>query len=191
MKQERFSPSYSSKRIIKYQGAVIWLTGLSGAGKTTIGDGLAKLLSTKKIPVERLDGNLVKGCFGPRANFKRMDHEFNVRIAAFVASLLEQHGIFTITSFISPHKKQRDLARSVSKNFIEVYINTPLDTCIKRDVKGYYKRALNGALKYFPGIAYPYEVPTKPDLTINTHTMNVKASVAMIYDYLRQKQLLQ
>jgi adenylylsulfate kinase len=174
----------------KKKGAVLWLTGLSGAGKSTIGDRLEEILQKKGVVTQRLDGNLLKGCFGTELDFKENSHDLNVKMATFIGSVLEKHGVFVIASFISPYKHQRESARDASVNYIEVYVNTSLDTCVKRDVKGFYKKAINGERENFPGFSYPYEVPENPHLVIDTNKMNIELSVKKIVDYLLKEKYI-
>ena len=174
----------NKKKSNKNTGAVLWLTGLSGSGKSTIGDGLAEILNKKGVSAQRLDGDILREYFENKLSFNKKDRDFNIKMSAFTSSLLEKHGVLVISSFISPYKHQRDFVRNVSKNFIEIHINASIETCIKRDVKGLYKKALAGEIKNFTGISDPYEVPENPHLVIDTDKMNIKASVKKVLDYL-------
>ena len=174
----------------KKSGAVLWLTGLSGAGKSTIGDRLYEILNEKGIPVERIDGDLFRNHFGNKLNFNKEDRDFNIKMAAFTSSLLEKHGVFVIASFISPYKHQRDFVKDSAKNFIEVYVNASLDTCIKRDTKGLYKKALSGEIKNFTGVSDPYEVPENPSLVVNTEENDLETLIKKIIDYLIKENYL-
>ncbi|OGI94688.1 adenylyl-sulfate kinase [Candidatus Nomurabacteria bacterium RIFCSPLOWO2_01_FULL_40_18] len=172
------------------KSGVLWLTGLSGAGKSTIGDRLSEILQKKGTVTQRLDGNLLKGCFGTKLNFKGDNHDLNIRLAAFVGSALEKHGVFVIASFISPYKHQRELVRDASTNFIEVYVEASLDICTKRDVKGFYKKIISGERNNFPGFSYPYEIPENPNLVVNTENSDIELSVKKILDYLLKEKYI-
>lgn len=166
-------------------GCLVWLTGLSGAGKTTIADRLADLLKSKNIKVQRLDGNLVKGCFGTEfEDDKKREHDLNTKLAAFISHVLEAQSIMVIASFVSPHQYQRELVRNSVVNYVEVYIKASLDACINRDVKGFYKELAEGKREYLPGYTEPYEEPSNPDLVINTEEVDVESAVKMIMECL-------
>ena len=155
---------------IKNQKAcVIWLTGLSGSGKSTIANELEYRLNKIKYHTYLLDGD-------------------NIRRISEVAKLFLDAGIIAITAFISPFKKDREKAREIiGEDFIEVFVDTPLEECIKRDPKGLYKKALNGEIKEFTGINSPYEKPTNPDIHIDTTNNDIVSSVDLIIKYLNEK----
>jgi adenylylsulfate kinase len=174
----------------QHKGLVIWFTGLSGSGKSTIANRLADLLTAQKLHVQRLDGNLLKGCFGKSLDQdKVIDHHYNVQLAAFTASLLEKHGVIVIASFISPQKAERDIIREQCKNVIEVYIETPLDVCIERDTKGFYKKLQTDEITSFPGYTSTYEVPEDPAITIHTTEMDVETAAQTILKYLKENEV--
>ncbi len=145
--------------------AVIWLTGLSGAGKTTLGTEVAKRLKQSGHRVEHLDGDALRKIF-PQAGFSRKEREFHVERVGHLASCLERQGTFVIASLISPYQNSRQFVRGICENFYEVHIDTPLEICEKRDSKGLYKRARLGDLENFTGIDDPYEMPSNPELVL-------------------------
>ena len=180
----------ANKNLVATNGFVLWLTGLSGAGKSTIGDCLSEALEGRGILTQRLDGNFVKGCFGDAVNFGEDDHDFNIKIAALIASVFEKQGVCVIASFVTPQKAQREFLRNYFGKYIEVYVNTPMDVCMKRDTKGLYKKALNGKIKYLPGISYIYEAPENPDLTMNASKIDSAKLVKEIINYLLEHKFI-
>ncbi len=177
-------------KTLNKKGAVIWLTGLSGSGKSTIADNLSEILEKKGVLVQRLDGDIFRAHFCNKLSFNKEDRDFNIKMAAFTSSLLEKHGVLVIASFISPYKHQRDFVRNVSKNFIEVYVKATLEICIKRDVKGLYKKAIAGEIKNFTGISDAYEIPEKPQLIIDTDNVNISESVEKTLNYLAKEKFI-
>lgn len=151
--------------------AVVWLTGLPSAGKSTIAERLTTELRERGVPVEHLDGDGVREVF-PTGFTRKERHEHNRRIA-FLASRLEHHGVTVVTSFVSPYGESRAYARSIARRFIEVHVATPLEECERRDAKGLYARARKGELRQFTGIDDPYEPPANPELTIDTRKVSV------------------
>lgn len=163
--------------------AVIWLTGLSGSGKTTIANCLAKELQEKFVKPILLDGDEVRNLFKQHGfdEDARKNHNLNI---GYMASLLEKQGNIVIVSLISPYGETRDAVRNICSNFIEVYVATGLDICIQRDPKGLYKRALAGEIKEFTGISAPYHAPLSPEITIDTARMTPVECSEKILSYL-------
>jgi adenylylsulfate kinase len=155
--------------------AVIWFTGLSGSGKSTIANLVADRLRQRGLNVERLDGDSVRDIF-PEIGFTRPERDAHVRRVGFLASKLEEHGVFVVGSFVSPYEESRQFVRSRCRSFIEVYVSTPLEECERRDVKGLYAKARRGEIKNFTGISDPYEPPKNPELVIDTRGMSVEAA---------------
>ncbi len=153
--------------------SVIWLTGFSGAGKSTIAKELARRLREQGVKVEELDGDTIREIF-PQTGFTREDREQHVRRVGYLASRLENQGIFVIASLISPYEESRNFVRSLCKNFIEVHVATTLEECKKRDPKGLYKKVERGEIKGFTGIDDPYEVPAHPELRLETANASVQ-----------------
>jgi adenylylsulfate kinase len=166
-------------------GCVIWLTGLSGAGKTTIGKELTEQLHTAGEPVELLDGDVIRQNLSRGLGFSFDDRCENIRRIGFVAELLTRHGIIVVVSAISPYQQARDEVRQRIGSFLEVYVNAPLDLCEQRDVKGLYSRARAGEIPHFTGISDPYEPPPNPDVVCYTDRETLAESVAKIRDRLR------
>ncbi len=164
--------------------AVIWFTGLSGAGKSTIGEQMAKELKARGIDFEWLDGDSIRDIF-PGTGFSKEERIKHIARVGHLASVLERHGVFVLATFVSPYEASRDFVRSICKNYVEVYVSTDLAECERRDVKGLYKKARKGEIQNFTGISDPYEVPTRPDLVINTQEVPVARAVRMILDRLK------
>jgi adenylylsulfate kinase len=146
---------------------VIWLTGLSGAGKTTIAQILAEHLKKQNKQVELLDGDVIRSVF-PQTGFTRSERTEHIKRVAFTASRLQHHGINVIVSLISPYEDSRLFAKTICSNFLEVYLSTPLVECQRRDPKGLYKKYGAGTIKNMSGLDEPYEQPVNPAITIDT-----------------------
>jgi len=164
------------------QGAVVWLTGLSGAGKSTIAERVCAELRGRGLRVEHLDGDGVREVF-PTGFTREERHEHNRRMA-FLASRLEHHGVTVVASFVSPYRESRGYARSIARRFIEVHVATPLEECERRDVKGIYARARRGELRQFTGIDDPYEPPVNPEITVDTTIVSVEEASRRILEWL-------
>ena len=167
------------------RGAVVWLTGLSGAGKTTLADALAPELRALGKKVEVLDGDLVRTHLSKGLSFSREDRDLNVARIAFVAHLLARNGVFVIVAAISPFRAPREDARRLIGDFVEVHVAPPLEECIRRDVKGLYKRALAGEIDRFTGVSDPYEEPLNPEVRLDTSALSQADSVRRILHALR------
>jgi len=176
------------------RGCTIWLTGLSSSGKSTISFKLEKYFVDNQIPAYCLDGDNVRTGLNCNLGFSDQDREENIRRIGEVAKLFTDAGFICITSFISPFENDRKRARQTHEKdnhkFIEVFVNTPLDVCEKRDVKGLYKKARLGLVKEFTGIDSPYEAPTDSELVIDTCKFNEDECVSQVIDYLKQKGVL-
>ncbi len=171
---------------------VIWFTGLSGSGKSTIANKLEKCLFEEGIKVYALDGDNIRSGLSKGLSFTREDRWENNRRISEVAKLFMDAGMIAITAFISPLKEDRDQAKKIigEENFIEVFINTPLEVCEERDVKGFYKKARAGEIENFTGISAPYEDPKNPDFEIKTEEESVEDAVARLFSFLQQKMKL-
>jgi adenylyl-sulfate kinase len=173
------------------KGFTLWFTGLPCAGKSTIAALLAPELERRGHGVEVLDGDVVRTHLCKGLGFSREDRDENIRRIGFVAKLVSRHGAIVITAAISPYRSIRDEVRASMENFVEVYVNTPLEVCIRRDVKGMYKKALAGELKHFTGIDDPYEPPLNPELVIQTDKETPSASSGRILAGLEQMGLIE
>ncbi|HKP86714.1 MAG TPA: adenylyl-sulfate kinase [Blastocatellia bacterium] len=166
------------------KGQVIWLTGLSGAGKTTLARALRHELIAAGHRVEILDGDEVREGLSRGLGFSREDRETNVRRIGFVARLLARNGVIVLASAISPYRQSRDDVRRATESdgvrFIEVFVRCPLQVLIERDVKGLYEKALRGEVKNFTGVSDPYEPPLAPDVEVDSSVETIEESAALI-----------
>jgi adenylylsulfate kinase len=158
---------------------VVWFTGLSGSGKTTIARQVCRELEQVGLPVEYLDGDAIRSVF-PNTGFSRVDRDAHIRRVAFMASRLEHHGIAVVVSLVSPYLASRAFARNVCRNFVEVHVSTPLAVCEARDVKGLYAKARRGEIRNFTGLDDPYEPPEKPELELDTSTMSLEEATSLV-----------
>lgn len=163
---------------------VLWLTGLSGAGKTTLAVRIFEHLGRLGRKVERLDGDTMRGVF-PNTGFSREARDEHIRRVGFMAGRLEHHGVCVVCAFISPYRQSRQFVRSQCKYFIEVYVKASLEECKRRDVKGLYKKAMDGKISAFTGLDDPYEAPERPEIVVNTEKQTEEESVKQILDYLK------
>jgi adenylyl-sulfate kinase len=152
----------------KDQGFVVWFTGLSGAGKTTIAEKLQALLRDRGLKVEALDGDIVRTHLSKGLGFSKEDRDTNIRRIGFVAHLLQRNGVAVICSAISPYREIRDENRALIGDFVEVYAKCPIEVLAERDVKGLYKKAIAGELPNFTGVSDPYEEPLNAEVVIET-----------------------
>jgi adenylylsulfate kinase len=176
--------------MIDHPGFVLWFTGLSGAGKTTIALALAERLRERGVRVERLDGDVVRQSLTKDLGFSKEDRDKNIERVTFVAKLLSRNNVAVLAAFISPYAEIREYVKNEVTNFIEVFVDAPLEVCIERDVKGLYKKALAGEIKNYTGIDDPYEVPVNPDIHVRTHTEDVSESVETILNWLAEHQFI-
>ena len=175
---------------MQHQGATIWLTGLSGSGKSTIANLVAKRLRAAGAKVEVLDGDVVRTNLSKGLGFSKEDRDTNIRRIGFVCGLLSRNGVIAIAAAISPYKQIRDEVRATTTNFVEVFADCPLDTLIERDVKGLYKKALAGEIKNFTGVSDPYEAPENPEVRIDSGKQTPDESAAAVWDHLVGRGIL-
>lgn len=168
------------------KGFTLWFTGLSGSGKTTIAKEVEQELRRRGLKVERLDGDIVRQGLTRDLGFSKEDRDKNIERVTFVAKLLTRNGVAVLCSFISPYRERRNLSRQEIGEFIEVYVECPLEECIRRDVKGMYARAIAGEIPNFTGISDPYEEPENPEIVCHTAQETVAESTARIIAYLEQ-----
>ncbi len=180
------------ERFLNQKASVFWLTGLSGSGKSTIAKGVERKLFEKGFMVQVLDGDNIRTGISNNLSFSIEDRQENIRRISEVAKLYTNSGIITLCSFISPTVSIRQIARKIigDLDFHEVYINTPIDLCEERDVKGLYKKVRSGEIKGFTGIDSPYEEPKRAVLTIKTDSQKVEDSVEQLYNYIIEKSKL-
>jgi adenylylsulfate kinase len=181
-------------QLLKQKGATIWFTGLSGSGKSTIAFTLEHALVQRGRLAYVLDGDNIRHGLNKNLGFSAADREENIRRIGEVARLFADCGVLTMTSFISPYRKDRDTVRALHAEgglpFIEVHVNTPIETCEQRDPKGLYKKARAGQLKGFTGIDDPYEAPLKPELTLDATNISPQEATVLLLDYLRKQGLI-
>src|SRR6187399_663353 len=180
------------EKINGHKACTVWLTGLSGSGKSTIAVDLEKRLCERGVRAYILDGDNIRHGLNKNLGFSPEDRTENIRRIGEVAKLFTDAGTVAITAFISPYRADRDQVRALMKggDFIEVYVDCPVEVCEQRDVKGLYKKARAGEIKEFTGISAPYEAPTKPELTINTAGQSVEASANQILAYLEKQGIV-
>jgi adenylyl-sulfate kinase len=165
---------------MEQKGVTIWMTGMSGAGKTALAVPLEAELRNRGLRVERLDGDIVRESLTRDLGFTKEDRDKNIERVTFVAKLLTRNDVAVICSFISPYRAVRAKVAEEVGSFVEVYCYAPLETLVERDVKGLYKKALAGEIKNFTGVSDPYEEPEHPDVTIDSSTETVEESLAKI-----------
>jgi adenylylsulfate kinase len=171
------------------QGFCIWLTGLSGAGKTTIAQEVLKRLK-KSRHIEVMDGDEIRRGLSSDLGFSKEDRNEHNKRVIFCAKLLARNGVIVIVALISPYRETRAYAKEQIQNTFEVFVKAPLDVCIERDPKGLYKKAMAGEIKQFTGIDDPYEEPLKADVVVETDKENVKESVDKILAVIHKRGLL-
>jgi adenylylsulfate kinase len=174
--------------LMQYQqpGVTIWFTGLSGAGKTTISRAVEKELKSYGYRVEILDGDIVRQHLTKGLGFSKEDRDENIRRVGFVANLLTRNQVIVLVSAISPYREIRQEVRQQIVNFVEVYVNAPIEVCEQRDVKGLYKKARAGEIKNFTGIDDPYEPPLNPEVECRTDLETLEQSVSKVLAKLRE-----
>jgi len=171
-------------------GYVLWFTGLSGSGKTTIATKLELKLRDMGTLVERLDGDILRETICKDLGFTKEDRIINIGRTGFIAELLSRNGVQTLVSLISPYSDSREKLKNRIANFYEIYVHCPIEYCIARDVKGLYTKALQNKTPNFTGVTDIYEVPRQPDLTIDTHQESVEESVNRVLEFLYSKHLI-
>lgn len=176
------------------RGFTIWLTGLSGSGKTTLAQSLINELKACDVKVELLDGDEVRTNLSQGLGFSKEDRDTNIRRIGYVSRLLSRNGVGVISAAISPYREIRDEVRHLitrdGGEFIEVYVQCPIEVLIERDVKGLYKKALAGEIKEFTGVSDPYEEPLNPEVIVNTDRESIEESASKIIAALESRGLL-
>lgn len=173
----------------KHHSYVLWFTGLSGSGKSTIANAVARKLFDDHISNYVLDGDNIRFGINKDLGFSEQDRKENIRRIGEVSKLFVDSGQVVLTAFISPFRDDRDSVRDLleADEFIEVYVNCPIETCEKRDPKGLYQKARQGIIKDFTGISSPYEAPANPEIIIDTEKQSIEDSVEQIVQYLKEK----
>jgi len=162
------------------RGLTVWFTGLSSAGKTTLSRAVAEELIARNLKVELLDGDVVRQYLCKDLGFSKQDRDENIRRIGFVAELLTRNGVMTLVSAISPYRETRDAMRQRIGDFVEIYVNAPLEVCEQRDVKGLYKKARAGLMQGMTGLDDPYEPPLHPELELRTDLETIEDSTRKI-----------
>jgi adenylylsulfate kinase len=180
------------EQMLRQRGVTIWLTGLSGSGKSTVAVAAERALVDRGHLAYVLDGDNIRHGLNKNLGFTPEDRTENIRRIGEVAKLFTDAGVIVFTSFISPYRSDRDAVRALLKDgdFIEAHVSASLDTCEERDVKGLYKKARAGQIPEFTGISAPYEAPERPELVIHTDRQSVGESVAQVVAYLEAKGYL-
>ncbi len=174
------------QHLLKQTARVIWLTGLSGSGKSTIAEGLEKKLHENNFLTQILDGDNIRAGINSNLGFSEVDRLENIRRIAEVSKLFLNCSVITINSFVSPTNDVRKLAKEIigENDFIEIFINCPLEICEQRDVKGLYAKARKGEIKDFTGITAPFEAPVAPSLEIKSNELTIEESVEKIFSFI-------
>ncbi len=170
-------------------GFCLWFTGLSGSGKSTIAAVVVDELRRRGHRVELLDGDEVRENLSAGLGFSKADRDTNIRRIGWVAAVLARNGVVSVTAAISPYRSVRDEVRAQIEHFVEVFVDTPIDVCEQRDVKGLYERARAGEIPEFTGVSDPYEPPAAPEVRVVTHDRDAAASAAEVIIYLEDAGL--
>jgi adenylyl-sulfate kinase len=168
------------------KGVTLWFTGLPCSGKSAVADRVAERLKDRGYRVERLDGDIVRQSLTRDLGFSKEDRDENIRLVTFVAKLLTRNDVFVLTSFISPYRDVRARARQEIGRFLEVYTKCSLEECMRRDVKGMYKKAMEGKIKEFTGVSDPYEEPVDPEILLETDKETLEESAAKVLAKMRE-----
>lgn len=172
------------------KGFTLWFTGLSGSGKSTISHRITERLRAAGRRVELLDGDIVRTNLSQGLGFSKEDRDTNVRRIGFVCELLSRNGVIAVVAAISPYREARDRVRANIPEFIEVYVECPLDVLAERDVKGLYKQAMAGLIPHFTGVSDPYEPPLNPELWIRSDEEPAEQSVERVWTTLKDRALI-
>ena len=168
----------------------LWFTGLSAAGKTTLAQKVFEQLKQQELPVHNLDGDEVRAASPRQLGFSPEDRDENIRLAVDLAKRYQDAGYCVIASFISPYKRHREWGREKLNNFVEIFVDTPLEVCESRDPKGLYEKARRGEIQYFTGVDDPYEAPEAPDVHLRTNPHSIEECAEDIFGYLKRRGLM-
>lgn len=189
---DRMMSRDDKEQLLRQRGMMLWFTGLSGSGKSTVAIALERELHSRGLLCRILDGDNIRSGINNNLGFSAEDRVENIRRIAEVGRLFVDTGIITIAAFISPNNQLREMAAEIigKDDFVEVFVSTPLEECEKRDVKGLYAKARRGEIKNFTGIYAPFEAPEHPDITLDTSKLPVEESVKILLDYVLPKAVL-
>lgn len=189
---DRMMSRDDKEQLLRQRGMMLWFTGLSGSGKSTVAIALERELHSRGLLCRILDGDNIRSGINNNLGFSAEDRVENIRRIAEVGRLFVDTGIITIAAFISPNNQLREMAAEIigKNDFVEVFVSTPLEECEKRDVKGLYAKARRGEIKNFTGISAPFEAPEHPDITLDTSKLPVEESVKILLDYVLPKAVL-
>lgn len=189
---DRMMSRDDKEQLLNQRGMMLWFTGLSGSGKSTVAIALERELHSRGLLCRILDGDNIRSGINNNLGFSAEDRVENIRRIAEVGRLFVDTGIITIAAFISPNNQLREMAAKIigKDDFVEVFVSTPLEECEKRDVKGLYAKARRGEIKNFTGISAPFEAPEHPDITLDTSKLPVEESVKILLDYVLPKAVL-
>ncbi len=189
---DRMMSRDDKEQLLRQRGMMLWFTGLSGSGKSTVAIALERELNSRGLLCRILDGDNIRSGINNNLGFSAEDRVENIRRIAEVGRLFVDTGIITIAAFISPNNQLREMAAEIigKDDFVEVFVSTPLEECEKRDVKGLYAKARRGEIKNFTGISAPFEAPEHPDITLDTSKLPVEESVKILLDYVLPKAVL-
>jgi adenylylsulfate kinase len=178
--------------LLKQKGVLLWFTGLSASGKSTVANEVTNRLHQIGKLTYVLDGDNIRHGLNKNLGFSPEDREENIRRISEVGNLFSDAGLITTTAFISPYRKDRDFARELlgDGRFIEIFVKASVDICEQRDPKGLYKKAKSGEIKEFTGISAPYEEPLKPEIVLDADTMTIEEEVEMVINYLKEKKII-
>jgi len=180
------------ENLLGHKGAVLWFTGLSASGKSTVANEVEQMLYERQCLTYVLDGDNIRHGLNKDLGFSPEDREENIRRIGEVAKLFANAGLITMTAFISPYRADRNKARELMGDgqFIEIYVDCPVDVCEKRDPKGLYEKAKKGEIKEFTGISAPYEPPENPEVVLNTAELTVKESAQVVFSFLEERGII-
>ena len=189
---DRMMSRDDKEQLLRQRGMMLWFTGLSGSGKSTVAIALERELHSRGLLCRILDGDNIRSGINNNLGFSAEDRVENIRRIAEVGRLFVDTGIITIAAFISPNNQLREMAAEIigKDDFVEVFVSTPLEECEKRDVKGLYAKARRGEIKNFTGISAPFKAPEHPDITLDTSKLPVEESVKILLDYVLPKAVL-
>lgn len=189
---DRMMSRDDKEQLLRQRGMMLWFTGLSGSGKSTVAIAFERELHSRGLLCRILDGDNIRSGINNNLGFSAEDRVENIRRIAEVGRLFVDTGIITIAAFISPNNQLREMAAEIigKDDFVEVFVSTPLEECEKRDVKGLYAKARRGEIKNFTGISAPFEAPEHPDITLDTSKLPVEESVKILLDYVLPKAVL-